>query len=134
MNRLTLLESQKLAQAGILSAPVTFLNASIDELERVCNGCGAAGAKFDFVPDRIYGTYIGHACNIHDWEYEFGVDNEDKEIADRTWRNNNIRLIDRDCKKKWYKPQSLMHFRAQWYYKLICWKGGVAFWAGKPTV
>ena len=110
---------------------MSFLNASVEELLRVCNGCGAASAKFDFVPDRIYGTDISHACNVHDWEYEFGVDNEDKEIADRTWRNNNLRLIDRDCEKKWYKPQSLMHLRAQWYYKLICWKGGPAFWAGK---
>ena len=114
MNRDDVMQSQRLAQAGIISAPVSFLNASVEELLRVCNGCGAASAKFDFVPDRIYGTDISHACNVHDWEYEFGVDNEDKEIADRTWRNNNLRLIDRDCEKKWYKPQTLMHNRAQW--------------------
>lgn len=133
MGRPNLLATQQLAIAGVISAPTSFKQASEEELKRVCNGCGAANAKFDFVPDRIWGTYIGHACHVHDWEYEFGVDNEDKEIADRTMRNNTLRLIDRDCAKKWYKPKALMRVRAQVYYKMVDRYGGSAFWAGKPT-
>jgi hypothetical protein len=126
-----LLETQELAIAGVVDAPASFKSASLHELERVCNGCGAANAKFDFVPDKIWGTYVGHACNIHDWDYEFGVDNEDKEIADRRMRNNLLRLIRRDCKKKWYKPKAAMELRAQFYYKMVCWRGGPSFWSGK---
>ena len=103
----------------------------MEELQLICNGCGSASAKFDFVPDRIWGTYIGHACNVHDWEYEYGTDNSDKEAADRAMRNNTLRLIDIDCAEKWYKPKTLMHLRAQFYYTMVCWRGGPAFWKGK---
>jgi len=123
--------TQTLVKAGVLAAPPGFVSMGLISLQEICNGCGAANAKFDFIPDRIWGTYIGHACHIHDWEYHHGVDNEDKEIADRTMRNNLLRLIDRDCKKKWYKPRALMHARAQLYYLAVCWKGGPAFWTGK---
>lgn len=131
MSSQSLIRTQQLAITGVISAPTSFKLASVDHLKKVCNGCGAANAKFDFVPDKIWGTYIGHACHVHDWEYHNGVDNEDKEIADRTMRNNIMRLIDIDCDKKWYKPRKLMHLRAQLYYKMVCWKGGPAFWAGK---
>ena len=125
-----LLKTLELAQAGVLYAPASFLTANYDQLLDVCNGCGAANAKFDFVPDRIYGTYIGHACNIHDWMYDNGRTIEDKEEADRVFLNNTYRLIERD-KHKWYKPTWLQRIRAREYYQAVKMFGGSAYWAGK---
>jgi len=123
-------KSLELAQTGVLYAPASFLNASVKELKLVCNGCGAANAKFDFVPDRIYGTYIGHACTIHDWMYNEGRSIEDKKEADRVFLNNMYRLIERD-KHKWFKPTWLQRIRAKGYYKAVEYFGGSAFWMGK---
>ena len=46
-------EAQQLAISGVLYAPNGFKLASEQELDDICNGCGAANAKFDFVPDSI---------------------------------------------------------------------------------
>tara|TARA_R110000851_G_scaffold168435_1_gene314297 strand:+ start:66 stop:479 length:414 start_codon:yes stop_codon:yes gene_type:complete len=124
-----LIKAQKLARAGILFAPASFLNASIDELTRVCNGCGAAGSRFR-PPKRIYGTLIVYACIIHDWMYEKGFTNDDKEEADRSMHYNIQRLIDRD-EHKWHKPTALQYKRAKVYYLGVKYGGGKAFWKGK---
>lgn len=124
-----ILKAQEKAQADILFAPASFRNGNPVLLFEVCNGCGAANAKFDFVPDRIYGTYIGYACHIHDWMYNVGHTIEDKEEADRVFLNNMLRIIDRE--NKWYKPTFLMRIRARNYYRAIRAFGGPAFWAGK---
>lgn len=123
-------KAQSMAISGILFAPTGFKLASLEKLDKICNGCGAANAKFDFVPDRIYGTCITYACHVHDYMYNKGVTEEDRNEADRVWRNNLYRLIDLD-KNKWYKPVALQRFRVWWYYKLICERGGPAFYAGK---
>jgi len=127
-------KTKDMAATGLLFAPASFLNTPNKTLRSICNGCGAANAKFDFVPDKIYGTYIGYACNIHDWMYHEGRSIEDKEEADRVMLNNILRLIDIDCKKKWYKPKFLMRIRAKEYYLAVKHFGGPAFWAGKPSV
>jgi len=127
-----LMESQRLARAGQLFAPASFKSAPMSQLKDICNGCGAANAKFDFVPDRVYGTYIGYSCNIHDWMYNEGRSIEDKEEADRVFLNNLYRLIERD-KHKWYKPTWLQRRRALKYYKAVKYFGGSAFWAGKDA-
>ena len=129
--RSKIIKARKLVMSGVLSAPESFRLASINELMDVCNGCGAANAKFDFVPDRIWGTDISASCQIHDWEYSVGLTNEDKEVADRRWRNNLFRTIDADCKKKCYKPRRLMRRRAKSMYFLVDELGGSAFWDGK---
>ena len=115
---------------GILFAPTGFKLASIESLSKICNGCGAANAKFDFVPDRIYGTCITYACHIHDFMYNEGRTIEDKQEADRVFLNNMFRLIERD-KHKFYKPAWLQRIRAKSYYKAVDLFGGSAFWAGK---
>ena len=126
-------QTQEFAIAGIIFAPSSFKLATMDELRAICNGCGAANAKFDFVPDRIYGTYIGHVCQVHDWMYHKGRTDEDKKEADRVMLNNTLRLINRDCKRKWYKPKSLMRLRAKEYYFAVKHFGGPAFWDGKGS-
>ena len=125
-----LAQSLELAQAGVLYAPASFLTATMSDLDEICNGCGAANAKFDFVPDRIYGTYIGHACDIHDFCYSEGRTIEDKEEADRIFLNNMYRLIERD-KSKWYKPTWLQRIRCREYYQAVKYFGGSAFFDGK---
>jgi len=123
-------KAQSMAVSGILFAPTGFKLASLDTLKAVCNGCGAANAKFDFVPDKIYGTCITYACHIHDFMYSMGATIEDKQEADRVFLNNMFRLIERD-KHKWYKPTKLQRIRAKEYYRAVDWFGGSAYWAGK---
>ena len=124
-----LLKTVNMAISGVLYAPVTFKDAHINELMAVCNGCGAAGAKFDFVPDRIWGTYIGHACNIHDWMYHEGRVAKDKRIADKWFRKNLMKLI--KIEDKPYKPKFFMRIRALAYYAGVKYRGKKAFWKGK---
>ena len=128
-----LLTAVDMARSGFLSAPASFKTAQLPELRRVCNGCGAANAKFDFVPDTIYGLYIGHVCNIHDWRYEHGRTEEDRDEADREMRNNMLRLIDRACDDSWFyrRIKWLMRRRAKTYYAAVSSFGGPAFWSGK---
>jgi len=118
-----------LVNSGDLYAPVSFMTATLYELNLVCNGCGAANAKFDFVPDRIYSLYIGHACQIHDWMYDEGETAEDKDKADRVFLNNLYRII--KLGDEWYLPTFLMRRRALKYYLGVKHFGGSAFWEGK---
>ena len=124
-----LLKAQELARAGILSAPASFLTASAEELEVVCNGCGSADSWFR-PPKRIYGTLIIYACIIHDWMYEKGLVFEDKQEADRVFQNNMDRLIKRDAHKYW-KPTRAQHVRALFYYQMVVWFGATSFWENK---
>ena len=124
-----LLKTRELAAHGVLYAPASFLATPFDDVYDTVNGCGAANSKFDFVPETIWGLYIGDACKIHDWMYEEGRTVEDKEEADRVFLNNILRLIDRD--DKWYRPKFFLRLRARTYYVTVTLLGGPAFWLGK---
>ncbi len=115
--------------AGQLYAPASFMTTPTRRLVEICNGCGSADAKIDFVPDRIYGTNVAPACHIHDFMYFEGRCIEDKEEADRVFLNNLYRIIKRS--DKWYKPKFLMRRRALKYYWAVKYFGGPAFWDGK---
>ena len=121
-------KSLELAQAGILYAPASFLTSSVKELELVCNGCGAANSKFDFIPDSIYGLKITAACNIHDWMYHEGRTIEDKDEADRTFLNNLLRLFSTTGNRflKWLRRR-----RAYKYYEAVAAFGWPAYWSDK---
>lgn len=125
-----LVSAVALAKMGALFAPPSFKITPIQELAKHCNGCGSAGAKIDLVPDRIYGTYVGEACHIHDHMYHEGRVIEDKEEADRSFLNNINRLLNK--RRKWYKPMFLMRKRADLYAYIVERHGGPAFWDGKP--
>ncbi len=123
-------ETLDLVAAKILFAPYGFLGTSNIELEEMCNGCGAANAKFDFVPDTIYGLCIGAVCNIHDFMFNKGETLEDMQEANRVMLNNLLRLIERVAGwKKYLKP--LMRRRALKMYEAVNAFGGPAFWEGK---
>lgn len=121
--------TQELVALGVLQAPIEFATAKLYELDLVCNGCGAAGAKFDFIPDTIWGIYIGEACHIHDWQYHEGLSQKDKDDADWQFLKNLISLI--RYKSKWYSPTLLMCARASLYYWAVQKHGDKAFWNGK---
>ena len=108
-----------------------YLAASELTVFRICNGCGSAKAKFDFVPDSIYGLSITPACYIHDWDYNVGSTLRDKEIADRRLLNNMLTLI--DMQTGWHQRvlKPLRRWRAMTYYTAVRDMGHSAFWAGK---
>ncbi len=111
-----------------LFAPESYKNASDGEIELICNGCGSAQAKFDFVPDSVYGLKITPACNVHDWMYHVGLTHLDKEEADRVFLNNMLRLIEGQTSfmSKVLKP--LRRRRALKYYEAVVAFGGPAYW------
>lgn len=117
-------------QSG-LKCPQSYLDASLAERAAICNGCGSAQAKFDLIPDTIYGLCITWACWIHDWMYHHGQTIQDKEVADEVFLSNLVRLIERDTCwwRKLLKP--FMRRRALKYYEAVVLFGLDAFMAGK---
>ena len=110
-----------------LYAPTSYTDASNDEREKVVNGCGAAGSKFDFVPDTILGLNVSCCCHIHDWMYDKGATLEDKKEADRVFLNNVLRVI--EDKGGWFKRWRRRI--AYGYYIAVKKFGGPAYWANK---
>ena len=110
-------------------APPEYVKASPELRNEICNGCGSARSKFDFVPDTIWGLSISEACNIHDWMYHWGRTIEDKEEADRVFLNNLLRIIKKRSANKFI--MFLREQRAMKYYSAVNLKGGPAFWDGK---
>ncbi len=99
-----------------------------------CNGCGS-GWNAKLVPDTIYGLDIKDCCCPHDYDYEIGQSIEEKEAADRRFKNNMFRKIEADDNifrdNKFIK--SLMYTRARTYYEFVKEFGASAFWNGKDT-
>ncbi len=124
-------QTKQLISDGAITADAAFLSTSSKALTEIVNGCGAANAKFDFVPDTIWFLYVGDCCNIHDLDYFHGETIEDKESADRRMLNNMIRLINKE--KGWYQffLKPMRRRRALKYYDLVDAFGGSAFWEGK---
>jgi len=110
-----------------LFKPVFYDKLTKEEIETITNGCGAAGAKFDFIPDSIYGMPISEACDYHDILYHFGETEEDKRHADLSFLANLLILINR----KGGFLKYLRRMRALAYYNAVTDLGSKAFWAGK---
>jgi hypothetical protein len=95
--------------------------------KEICNGCGSAGAKFDFIPDTIYGLNITEVCNIHDYDYHVGETEEDRRAADHRFLNNLMIIINmKGGWLRWFRRR-----RALKYYEAVRELGSDAFWAGK---
>lgn len=102
----------------------------LSEVERfvICNGCGAANSKFDFVPDTIYGLSITEACYRHDYAYHVGKTEADKKAADEQFLRNMLTIINTQSTSLLKWPR---RWRAMTYYSAVCDKGHKAFWEGK---
>lgn len=84
---------------------------------------------FDFVPDTVWGLSIRDACCIHDWMYQKGKTEADRQRADRTFLNNMLRTIEHETESWWLKW--LRKRRAWVYYRAVSIFGGPNFWDGK---
>ena len=110
-----------------LDVPTSYKEATQDERDSVCNGCGLEGWKGNLVPDSILGVDITEACYIHDWDYRHGTTLFGKHKADLRFLNNMIILINRrgGC-LTW-----LRRWQAMGYYNAVRDFGTEAYWEGK---
>jgi len=121
------MSNYKLERWGGLIAPESYWWSTSDQVDSVCNGCGPAGWKNAIVPDAMWGLDISQACQIHDWMYEFGSTQMDKDIADDLFLTNLIAII--DDHGGWLKwPRS---YRAMTYYRAVADAGNSSFWRNK---
>lgn len=113
-----------------LFAPIEYWQLTPDAHDEICNGCGRAGWKGQFVPDHLLFLSIKSACDIHDYMYHVGVGLSDKDEADRIFLNNMLRLI--EGKSIWLLKRDRMQM-AKFYYVKVKYLGGPAFWEGKNS-
>jgi hypothetical protein len=109
-------------------APQSYHDADPLEIFKLTNGCGSSEAKFDFVPDHIWGLPIGEACNIHDWCYHFGQIEDDRKDADDMLLRNLLKLVEQKSCWLLKYPRRL---RCMTYYSAVRDFGAEAFWADK---
>ena len=114
-----------------LYAPLSYWQGLKDgKTKKICNGCGAKkGIKFSPL---FFGLNMTMCCDIHDWMYHEGKSNNDKEIADRVFLNNMLRVIEAKPSNSFIK--SLRKSRAKSYYIAVKLFGGNAFWDGKNLI
>jgi len=94
--------------------------------------CGAENARFDFIPDTIYGISIKKSCCIHDDRFERGGNEEDFEQANREFLINMLEEIEEGI--VWWKPTFLARRRAIDYYEGVvrCGRSSFNFHEGEP--
>lgn len=112
-----------------LYAPQAFINATPEQRASVSNGCGPSGWKLAFLSNYLFGLNIAPACDIHDWMYAFGETEDQRNEADRVFRNNMLRIIVYAGGGKFIR--FLRCRKAKHYYKLVHDFGSVFYWDGK---
>lgn len=123
----TLLRTIDFIQEGVLDADPRMLECSVEYLATICNGCGAADAKIDLVPDSVWGLYIGYACMIHDFDYHMGTTEADRRFADERFKKSLLILIAAASKALW----PARRIRVNSYYKIVRACGEAPFWNAK---
>jgi len=110
--------------------PPGYLELSPDEKAKICNGCGASGAKFDFVPDTVWWLSITEACDRHDYMYFVAKPKlEEKAKADQAFRYNMLVIVENQSGN--FFTRWLRRIGIQKYYLAVKHFGGPAFWEGK---
>lgn len=125
-------EVVRVATGMILPRIVVELTAA--QLADISNGCGPASMKTKLIPDSIAGVNFFPACCGHDACYNFGVDEEDKRIADRLFLYNLLVCVDIHCAANGMidRLQRVAARSAAFdYYKAVSDWGREAFYAGK---
>jgi len=113
-----------------LYVPPGYKNLSPEAKKTICNGCGSAQSKFDFVPDKIWWLDISQACNIHDYMYFVAHPSlAEKHKADEAFLHNMMVLIESGTSNKIIKW--LRRRAAKRYFEAVDYFGGPAFWEGK---
>lgn len=80
------------------------------------NGCGS-GWKEPLVPDKLGGIDISEACGIHDYDYEIGGTEEDRERANLNFLCNMVLIIRRD--DTWMTNEGIALKWAMHYYLAV---------------
>jgi len=109
--------------------PCIFHEAPREMIDTLTGGCGPGGPGDFLVPDTMYLLTVRPACAIHDWMYYFGETHDDKEISDRVFLYNMLRII--TAKTKWGWLKHLRNRRAYIYFTAVAKYGGPAFWKDK---
>jgi len=122
-----LVDTIELVKNHQLEASPFLLTMDIDKLLGICNGCGAAGAKIDLIPDGMYGLDISSACYIHDLDYFLGETEADRRFADDRLKRNLLTLIAAGNAIMW----PARRVRVNTYHKAVRMCGEQPFWAGK---
>ena len=120
-----ILTTKSLVEQGVITAPVAFMEALNSDLVTICNGCGAADAKFDFIPDTMWGMCICEACHIHDFEYDIAETWQQKKEADGRFLLNLLYIINHRSRN--LVMRSLRSRRALKYYRGVHEAGDDAF-------
>ena len=115
---------------GILYVPESYANTSEEVRKLVVNGCGAGGWKFDLVPDTVYGLSIKEDCNVHDWMYDQGSTEADKDFADDVFLHNMITRIN----QSFWLLRPMRRIRVREYYLAVRAFGDSAFWKNKEKL
>lgn len=113
-----------------LAAPVSYWEADPYLLKERTGGCGPGKFGDFFVPDTVWGLSIFRACQIHDWMYSEGYTADDKKIADSTFLDNMLTII--EAKSGWLL-RKLRSYRAMTYYIAVRDFGTYAFAATGMT-
>ena len=122
-----------------LYAPDSYWKIPEKERNVRHTACGAGKGLGDFlIPDSLWGLNVTEACRIHDYMYSVGKTEEDREMADKAFLNNLVRLIEGRYKEGKWKPveavlATLRRYRAMSYYNAVRNFGGPAFWDSKNS-
>jgi len=108
----------------ILKAPLAYWNLDPKEKKDTVNGVGPFGWGWLF-PETIWGLRITEAANIHDYEYHVGKTTDDKNAADKNFRDNMKAIILHQKSWKWLEKRRL--HRSRLYYRGVQFAGGSAF-------
>lgn len=112
--------------------PCCFHDATPAQIASIAGGCGPGGLGDYLVPDKLWGLSVKLACQIHDWQYHYGVTLQDKIDADLNFRDNMVRII--KAQNSWGIIENLRLNRARIYYEAVKNFGGPAFWSGKSSI
>ena len=94
------------------------------EKKGMCNGCGT-GITAYIIPNTVYGLNIRIACCIHDYGYEVGGTEEDRQKLDDELHDNIEAII--DSFDTWYYPTRPAKLRADTYRFAVEKAGAGAF-------
>lgn len=117
-----------------LLVPQSLIDATQEEVEEKTGGCGPGSIGDWFVPDTMYGESVFLACQIHDWMYGEGVNEEDKFYADMVFDWNMKVLIIMSPETDEIEGETLDAFRlrrASTYFLAVHLGGDDAFRSGK---
>lgn len=109
-----------------LYAPLSYWTATQEELEEICNGCGAKGGIK--VPDSMWGLIIKECCQIHDWMFAKGLTYADFLFANAVFiMNLSIVIVSKSNKFL----AALRLAMATKYFIAVQALGEDAFWVNK---